>query len=555
MIPRRVWLATLLAFVLHGFLIITAQYSHSFDAFTHEFFADHYRLHWWTLWDERWYTGFSVVSYPPLVHQLIGLLSHLIGLDAAFAAILWAALTAYPLAVYAFSRIFFGRSVSCYAAWAAAMAPSLYLAAHVFGQIPTVVATLFALFAVVALADFLRKGGGLNCALSVALFTVVMAAHHATLMFLPWVVAGLALHLYLNEKIEKRSLFLRLTIFTLLAVAGGLAVIWPFWAWGRGQEIQTPIDHPTRHNYLTDWFAFATFFLPAYGALMVLIPFALWLGRKRRYVGLSIAFLPLFILGLGGTTPLPRLLFGAGWEWLIYDRFAFWASLLLLPFLGVAIVLIKRWLPKSFRLRQIKIEQPRKLVSPVYFIVMGLIAGVIGLMPTLMPFEPARIEMQPIVNFLAAGDHAQWRYLTFGFGDQLARLSTLTQATTIDGNYHTARNLPELRKSGIGQIDTAFWMANGLAALDPILQKSGGRGVRWGFVGLRMYIPVLKRNGWVKLSTFENGIQLWENPSAVLPPPVQIPLDDPLASFSWGVFPLFSLICAAILTGWRLRRM
>lgn len=601
MIPRRVGWATLLAFLLHGILIVTGQYTHSFDAYIHQFFADHYRLDWWTLWEPRWYTGFSVVSYPPLVHQLIALLSHLTGLEAAFAAILWAALTVYPLAVYAFSRVFFGRSISGYAAVGAAMAPSLFLAAHVFGQIPTVVATLGALFGIAALADFLRKGGWLNGSLALALFTVVMAAHHATLMFLPWVVAGLTLHILLNEKVNKRQLFTRLAIFTPLAVFFGLGVIWPFWDWGRGQQIQVPIDHPTRHNYLTDSFAFVTFFLPAYGPLLVLIPLALGLGLRKRYSGLTLAFLPLFILGLGDTTPLPRLLFGKGWEWLIYDRFAFWAALLLLPFVGVAIVLVKRkiwrtakhaknakedqepvknaelsyfsrtgisgfssrtwraWrFDKIFTIVQkhynIKIKQPRKLIAPVYFIVMGIVAALIGFGPTLVPFEPARVEMQPIVDFLAQGDHAQWRYLTFGFGDQLARLSTLTRATTIDGDYHTARNLPELRSSGIGQIDTVFWMKDGLNKLDPILQKSGGRGVRWGFVDLPLYIPVLQRNGWVKLRTLENGVEVWENPSATLPPPVQIPPQNPLAAFSWGVFPLLSLVVTGVLSFVRLRK-
>ncbi len=573
MIPRRVWQATLLAFALNGLMIVTAQYSHGFDAFTHIFFADHYRMDWWTLWEPRWYTGFSIVSYPPLVHQLIGLLSHLTGLEAAFAIILWAALTAYPLGMYAFTRTFFGRSVSCYAAWGGAMSPALFLAAHVFGQIPTVVATLFALFAFAALANFLRRGGALHCALAVSLFTVVMAAHHATLMFLPFVVAGLVIHILLNEKTDRLRLFARLAVFALLALMAGLAVIWPFWLWGRGQEIQTPIDHPTRHNYLTDSFAFISFFLPAYGPLLVIIPFALWMGFKRRYTGLTIAFLPLFVLGLGGTTILPSLLFGAGWEWLIYDRFALWASLLLLPFLGIAVVLMHRRLPRFFgdriRLRSpkaeikrrsaagwppVKMGQPRKMATLFAFGIMAAIAGIIGFLPTLMPFEPARINMQPIVNFLASEDHAQWRYLTFGFGDQLALLSTLTNATTIDGSYHTARSLPELRTSGIAQIDTIFWMAKGLPALNPILQKSGSHGVRWGFVNLPQYIPYLEKNGWVKRTTLENGIQVWEDPAAVKPVPTPAPPNDPLASFSWGVFPLLSLVIAVTLSTIHLSR-
>jgi hypothetical protein len=148
--------------------------------------------------------------------------------------------------------------------------------------------------------------------------------------------------------------------------------------------------------------------------------------------------------------------------------------------------------------------------------------------------------MQPIVDFLEQADRAQYRYVTFGFGDQLAYLSRLTDATTIDGSYHTARTLPELRTSGIGQIDSAFWIPGGMSALDPILQKSGERGVRWGFVDLEFYVPVLERNGWVKLTTLSNGVEVWENPSAILPPPVQPANASSFAAFSWGVFPLLA---------------
>jgi O-antigen ligase len=150
--------------------------------------------------------------------------------------------------------------------------------------------------------------------------------------------------------------------------------------------------------------------------------------------------------------------------------------------------------------------------------------------------------MRPIVDFLEQVEHSGWRYVTFGFGDQLALLSTLTTATTIDGSYHTARTLPELRKSGIGQIDTAFWFPDGLSKLDPILQKADEHGVRWGFVNVAKYVPVLERNGWIKIKTFKGGVQVWENPNAIPPSPSQPPPTDYLAAFSWGTLPMLSLI-------------
>ena len=80
--PRNVRLAVLFSFLFHGALILAARYRISYDAYNHMFFGDHYRMDWWSLWEARWYTGFPVNSYPPLVHQLIGALSHVIGIDA-----------------------------------------------------------------------------------------------------------------------------------------------------------------------------------------------------------------------------------------------------------------------------------------------------------------------------------------------------------------------------------------------------------------------------------------------------------------------------------------
>lgn len=564
MIPNRVRVATLLALGLHGILILTARYRLSYDAYNHMFFGDHYLRDWWSLWEARWYTGFEVISYPPLVHQLIGLFGHVIGVDAAFALVLWAVLAAYPLAVYLFSRIFVARVAAGYAAIGAALLPSLYLTAHVFGQLPTLTATLLALFGAVALADFLRHGGVLTGALTVSLFATVMATHHATLLFLPWLVGAVVIKILFDEEINKSIILPRLVIFTPLAALAGWLVTFPFWGWGAQQTLQTTIDHASRHNYFRDPFAAVLFFLPMYGLLIPLVPLALWIGLHRRFWGIALAFLILFLLGLGDTTPLPRLFFGPGWAWLTYDRFAFWASLLLLVFFGAAAVMARRKLsfgpnpllpslagkgvsPQGTGVRFRTAKLARLRYSRVFLISMTFVALLIGLIPTWLPTQPRQLDMQPIVDFLAEDGRSQYRYLTFGFGDQLAYLSRLTDATTIDGSYHTARNLPELRASGLGQIDTAYWIPAGLAALDPVLQKSGEHGVRWGFVNLRFFVPALLRNGWRPFLTLSNGVTVWENPVASFPPPVEPPAEKPFTVFAWGVFPLFALFTSGAL--------
>lgn len=566
MISRRVSYAVLIAFLFHGLFILTARYRLSYDAYNHMFFADHYAKDWFSLWDSRWFGGFEVISYPPLVHQLIALLSYLIGVDAAYGLVQWAVMSMYPLAIYSFSRIFFGRSVSGYAALGTALLSSLYYAGYAFGQLPTLTATLFALFGMTSLADFLRTGNRLSGVLAVALMTIVMAAHHATLLFLPWAVMAVVFHILLNQKVDKRIFIMRLSAFGIFAILGGLTVIWPFWEWGTKQAIQTPIDHLSRHNFFKDRFAFDAFFLPMYGPMLIVFPFILWKGFTRRHISLTLAFLILVILGLGGTTPLPRLLFGTGWEWLTYDRFAFWASLILTPFFGVFWIHIRRTLPRKLSLRlelfSSKVLNPlmaiqkslqlRRVVVIITFAVFALVSFIAGSVPVIFQTQPDPVDMKPIVEFLATEDYSDWRYLTFGFGDQMAYLSRLTDATTIDGSYFTARTLPELRESGIGLIDSAFWSIKGVSGIGPILQKSGDHGVRWGFVNRREFISELKKNGWVFVKFLKNGIQVWENPNVSLPEESKPPLVNPFASFSWGVFPLLLLATTIMLAYLRL---
>jgi hypothetical protein len=553
MIPRRVRLAILIAVLCHGFFILTARYRFSYDAYTHMLFANHYAENWFSLWEPRWYTGFTVVSYPPLAHQLIAVFLPLLGFDKAFALILWIVTSCYPLGVYAFSRIFAGKTASAYATFVAALLLPIYVTAYVFGQLPFLTSTLFALFGAAALSRYIRKGGFYNLAVAIGFATITMAAHHATLMVQPFLFLSVIVS-QINKDNWKLVMF-RFARYCVPVVLTGLIVIWPFWQWGTYQVMQTPIDHLSRHNFFKDPLALAIFFFPLYGPLVGIIPF---LVRKwhTRLLGLLISFLTLFILGLGGTTPLPRLFFGPSWAWLTYDRFAFWASLTLTPFFGMLFIELKKNLRAPSQSTPIT---PRK--SPIPTLILSTFAvTALGawFSPILFPTQPKPIDMKPIVAFLNEADHSDWRYITLGFGNQFAYLNLLTKATTIDGSYHTARTLPELRESGIAEIDTAYWASKGIPAIIPILQKSGEHGVRWAFVNPHtlqtipfhgkyvrqsLFAQTLDQLGWIRWKTLSNGVWVYENPHVIAPASEKLPADSPVASFSWGMFPLLSLIC------------
>ncbi|HMD80998.1 MAG TPA: hypothetical protein VKE92_06805, partial [Anaerolineales bacterium] len=271
MIPHRVRLALCIAFLCHGLFILTARYRLSYDAYTHMLFANHYAQNWFSLWETHWYTGFTVVSYPPLIHQIIALFIPVLGFDMAFAFILWTVTTLYPLGIYAFSRIFMGKSAASYAALASAILLPIYVVAHIFGQLPFLASTFIALFGAAGLDRYLREGGVHNLLLTVCLITTSIASHHATLMIHPFFIFAVLIKnmasqntepLRRKQKNELRVspgaalqgrclspwliLLRRLIIFTALAILTSIIVIWPFWEWGLQQTMQTPIDHSSR---------------------------------------------------------------------------------------------------------------------------------------------------------------------------------------------------------------------------------------------------------------------------------------------------------------------
>ena len=68
--PRLKW-ALIITALFHGGLLLFGTYQSTYDAYVHIFFADHYRRDWFSTWDQRWYTGFSTVSYPPGTHMAV----------------------------------------------------------------------------------------------------------------------------------------------------------------------------------------------------------------------------------------------------------------------------------------------------------------------------------------------------------------------------------------------------------------------------------------------------------------------------------------------------
>ena len=165
------------------------------------------------------------------------------------------------------------------------------------------------------------------------------------------------------------------------------------------------------------------------------------------------------------------------------------------------------------------------------------------------PSQPQKIKMLPIVNFLNQDQHFKWRFLTLGFGDQMAMLSAKTNAMTVDGNYHSARRLPELTSRPIERLENSkFKGVAGIGSLQQFLTTPEKYNLKYIFSNDKFYDPILYFCGWHRLQPLENGVMVWERLNV---PPLSsiLPKDDvpTWQKIMWGILPFLTLIIAILL--------
>lgn len=545
-----------LALIIHG-SVFFFTFEQTYDAYVHMFFASHYAEGWFEIWNPKWYTGFTITSYPPLVHQIVALLSFLVGLKLGFFIWSLAVILLFVRGVYHFSALFVPEEAMKFVALAAVFSFSFTEALHVFGQLPSLTGVSLLLNACPFIYKWFRRKRHRDLIAALALLALTTCAHHVTTIFgmvffvLP--VIGLALidNTAGEAGIQKMriSQFFK-TVFKEIIPVGGfglavilitLVVILPYWLWSKADPIsQIPIPHGSRENFLAEPNLGIVFFLIPWGMMLFALPYLFHKFYSRRRIFFGLSFSLLFVLGTGGTTPIPRMILGNNaYDILTLDRFTFWASVMALPFWGMLFYeLYEGGLLKYWSLRG------KAYVARASFIFLSagtlLLTGLIINLSNLKPMQPDKIDIVPIVNFLDRDDHDKWRYLTLGFGDQMAWLSANTKAQTVDGNYHSVRRLPELTNRAIERLENAKYLGlEGLGALQQFLTIPQYFYLKYIFANDKFYEPLLYFTGWKRIGALENGIVVWEKPDVPFLPKLLPVKDIPkYQKWIWGVFPL-----------------
>jgi hypothetical protein len=124
-------------------------------------------------------------------------------------------------------------------------------------------------------------------------------------------------------------------------------------------------------------------------------------------------------------------------------------------------------------------------------------------------------------------------------------LAYQTTAATIDGSYYSARRLPELTASGIGNLDAALWWDPSGRVLRRVLARADFYSIRWAFNREPHYDPYLAEAGFASRGMLPGGIEVWENPAAPPVPAEALRFAAPdLAGILWGSLPLAFAILA-----------
>lgn len=560
-------LALIIGIAFHGSSIFFTL-ENTYDALIHLFFADHYANSWFEPWDFRWYTGFTVQAYPPLVHQLIAILSYIGGLKFGMFSVALLAIILFITGAYRFGLLMTAnRRVAGYTALLAVFSSTFIETLHIFGQLPSIMGLSLLLHSIPEIYLWIKEGKIRYLVTSLSLIAVTVTSHHVTpifgMVFFIFPLIGMVVMDTARDTVDKskdinfkvflaafKKLFWRIVIFGFSSLLLIIFCILPYWINSKKNPItQVPIPHGSRDNFLEVLSSGLVFFMIPWGILLFILPYIFYRFYSKRYLFFGLSFSMLLVLGTGGTTPIPLKLLGeTAFNILTLDRFTLWATIMALPIFGEF----------AYRMVEGDLKQNlQKRFGAVYHRILGgfFMGGILFMVIFTMslgyfrPSQPAKIKMLPIVNFLNQDQHDHWRYLTLGFGDQMAWLSAQTKAMTVDGNYHSARRLPELTTRAIERLENSkFRGVEGIGSLQQFLTVPEKYNLKYIFSNDKFYDPILYYCGWQRLQQLENGIMVWEKLN-VPPIPAIIPKEDVSTTLKimWSTIPILTILFAFII--------
>jgi hypothetical protein len=215
------------------------------------------------------------------------------------------------------------------------------------------------------------------------------------------------------------------------------------------------------------------------------------------------------------------------------ERFSYWATLLALPFVGLlAAELVDRY-------QMWAVVGLTTLATFTCALAVGW--------ASYRPADAEDFKIDTVAAWLNRDGHDQYRYVTLGFGNKIARLAMMTEASSVDGEWNSGRMLPELTRNGAGALTSSKYFGEpGLDALRAMLTHADHYGLKWVFVRDHYYDPLLSFAGWRQVDSLEDkAITVWSKDGVPPAMPVNAPqMPARWEGFMWGTFPFGSSLLA-----------
>ncbi|MFY7810767.1 MAG: hypothetical protein ACOVQ2_03450, partial [Flavobacterium sp.] len=268
--------------------------------------------------------------YPPLVHQVIGILSHLGGIKFGLYSVAIIGILLFITGVYRFSLLIIGdRKIAGYSAILAMLSSSFVETLHVFGQLPSIVGVSILLHSLPEIYIWLQTGRYKYLFTSLSLIAVTVCSHHVTPIFgmvffiaplMGMVVMDIARSRAGSYKNISLKIFLfsgisilkRIVLFGIIALFLIVFCILPYWVNSKQNPItQVPIPHGSRDSFIEVTSSGLVFFLIPWGVMLFILPYIFNRYFTKRYLFYGFSLSILTLLGTGGTTPLPLKILGS----------------------------------------------------------------------------------------------------------------------------------------------------------------------------------------------------------------------------------------------------
>lgn len=485
-----------LLLLIHTVLMLSGSWERSADGWIHLFFSEHWYLRWFDHWEPRWNLGFSMFSYPPLAHQCVALLRFFY--SPVIAGLLMMCLTLLLLisGFYRYGRLWFSKSACLWGILLIFCSSPLAIAVHTFGQYPNLFAWGFLMHGLATSSLWFKEKRFLMLTLSLCLCAVFSSLYASVFGLL---LMGLPVLLQHRHTPHFGKNLMTLSLYGLISSSIALAPFLYFRFHFAATDTMS-VYHSSKGNVLA-WKPFNWFmFYGQYASLFLVWPLLIFQIKEKSFKaffqdqGGSLGLMILLSTG-GSTAIVPRIL-GPLFDHLTLDRFGQWASFLLLLALGYACQQLWRK------------QQYRKYVVAGLIIHLSMFiysAGTTWIKPL-----PRMIPLQHVQIFL--DQHQNYRYLTLGLHRaNQAKLSTLTQAFNVDGNFPFGRNFEPLNHSGMASLDMAkHYGRTGLTTLQKILKNAETNHLRYIIVRDTYYTELLIDYGYLPIKS-HGVLTIWEN--------------------------------------------